>query len=149
LARAAPGKAAAFEGNRRRFLAVLAERLASWQGRLAPYAGTAVVTYHNGWPYFARRFRFNVVAVIEPKEGIAPSPVQLARIAALMRETGARAVIAEPHTPREAADAAARGGARVALLAGSVGDLPDAGDYLALFEADVSALQRALAPGGS
>lgn len=149
LARVAPDEAAAFAENRKRFLAVLAERLASWQDRLAPYAGAAVVAYHNGWPYFARRFRLNIVAVIEPKEGIAPSPARLAHIAATMREAGARVVIVEPQEPREAADAVAgRAGAHVAVLAGSVGDLPGTGDYLALFDTDVGALLRGLEAGG-
>jgi len=149
LARIAPDRAAVFAENRQRFLAALAERLASWQERLAPYAGAAVVTFHNGWPYFARRFRLNIVAVVEPKEGIAPSPARLARIGATMREAGARIVIVEPHEPREAADAlAARTGAQVVVLAGSVGDLPRTGDYLALFDADVGALAHALAPVG-
>ena len=149
LARVAPEEIAAFAENRRRFLATLAERLASWQARLAPYAGAAVVTYHNGWPYFARRFRLDVVAVVEPKEGIAPSPARLAHVAATMREAGARVVLTEPTEPREPADAvAARAGAHVAVLAGSVGELPGADDYLGLFETDVDALLRALTPPG-
>lgn len=148
LARVAPDRAALFAENRRRFLARLSERLAAWQGRFAPYAGAPVAAYHNGWPYFARRFRLNVVAVVEPKEGVPPSPVQLARVAAAMRDAGARAVILEPQEPREPADAlAGRTGARVAVLAGSVGGLPGTENYLALFDRDVDALARALAGG--
>ena len=145
LAHLAPEKAAVFAANRERFLGVLATRLAGWQQQLAPYAGMAVVAYHNGWPYFARRFRLNITAVIEPKEGVPPGPARLARIAATMRDTGAHIVLIEPQTPREPAETlAATTGARVAVLAGSVGGLPGANDYLSLFEADVNALLQAL-----
>ncbi|ACA17218.1 periplasmic solute binding protein [Methylobacterium sp. 4-46] len=149
LARVAPGRAALVAENRGRFLAGLARRLASWQARLAPYAGAPVVAYHNDWPYFARRFRLNVVAVVEPKEGIAPSPAQLARVAGLMREQGVRVVLAKPNAPRGPAEAvAARTGARVVVLAGSVGELSGTGDYLGLFEVDVDVLHDAFEAGG-
>src|SRR6185312_13506542 len=50
----------------------------------------SVVAYHNAWPYLARRFRLDIVAAIEPKEGVAPSATRLARLAAAMRDSGAR-----------------------------------------------------------
>jgi ABC-type Zn uptake system ZnuABC Zn-binding protein ZnuA len=150
LSSVAPDAAPRFAENRQRFLAILAERLAQWQQRLAPYQGVAVAAYHNAWPYFARRFRLNIVAVVEPKEGVAPSPTQLAHIAALMREARARAVLVEPTQPREPAEAIARlSGAQVVVLPSSVGGVAEAGDYLALFEVEIAALLRALAAGGS
>jgi zinc/manganese transport system substrate-binding protein/zinc transport system substrate-binding protein/manganese/iron transport system substrate-binding protein len=67
-----------------------------------------------------------------------------------MRATGARAVLVEPTTPRAAAETlAARTGVRVAVVAASVGALPEVPDYLALFEHDVGVLATALAGGGS
>ena len=62
--------------GRERFLAELRTRQRRWSDVLAPYAGAAFIAYHNSWPYFARRFRLNVIGFIEPKEGIAPSPAQ-------------------------------------------------------------------------
>jgi ABC-type Zn uptake system ZnuABC Zn-binding protein ZnuA len=150
LARVDPDHAARFAENRRRFLAALAERIAVWEARLAPYAGAGVVTYHNGWPYFARRFRLNIVAVIEPKEGVPPSPVRLARIAGAMRQANAKTILIEPQEPREAAEAiASRSGGDVAVLAGSVGGLPGAEDYISLFDTDTAALLRALQRQGA
>jgi ABC-type Zn uptake system ZnuABC Zn-binding protein ZnuA len=150
LARVDPDHEARFAENRRRFLAALAQRIAIWEARLAPYAGAGVVAYHNGWPYFARRFRLNIVAVIEPKEGVPPSPVRLARIAGAMRQADAKAILIEPQEPREAAEAiASRSGAAMAVLAGSVGGLPGAEDYLSLFETDTAALLRALQRHGA
>jgi ABC-type Zn uptake system ZnuABC Zn-binding protein ZnuA len=150
IARVAPEEGSRVAANRERFLAALAERLALWRARLARHEGAAVVAYHNAWPYLARRFRLNIIAVIEPKEGIAPTPARLLRIAATMREAQARAILVEPTTPGEAvATLASRTGARVAVLAASVGGLPAAGDYLALFDHDIAVLAAALEGGPS
>jgi len=144
LARLDPAHAAAYEANRAAFLARLAQKLADWEARLAPLAGTALVAYHNSWPYFARRFRLDFVDFIEVKPGVPPSPAHLAGIVRTMRERGIRLVVREPAEPeRDAAFVAGRAGASVLVLAGSVGALPQATDYLALFDADVDALARA------
>jgi ABC-type Zn uptake system ZnuABC Zn-binding protein ZnuA len=149
LSQAAPDQAAEFAVNRQHFLAVLAARIAGWEAQLAPYAGTAVVAYHNSWPYFARRFRLRIVAIIEPKEGVPPSPVQLARIAGEMRATNAKVVLLEPQEPREPAESvASRSGAQVALVAGSIGGLPGVDDYLSVFETDVAAILQCLNRNG-
>src|SRR5262249_57289694 len=54
------------------FLARLQARRTQWEQLLAPYRGARLVAYHNTWPYFARRFRLNIVDVIETKEGVSP-----------------------------------------------------------------------------
>ena len=41
---------------------------------LAPFAGARLIAYHNSWPYFARRFRLDVIAFIEPKAGRCAEP---------------------------------------------------------------------------
>jgi ABC-type Zn uptake system ZnuABC Zn-binding protein ZnuA len=132
-----------------RFVADLRARLDAWTARLAPYRGAPLVAYHNGWPYFARRFRLDIVEVIEPKEGVPPSPGRLATLAASMREHGVRVIVQEAAAPDAASRAlAARTGARVVTLAGSVGAIPGTGDYLALFDRDVALLAAALGEGG-
>jgi hypothetical protein len=64
-----------------------------------------------------------------------------------MRSRGAHLVIREPYDPeRDVAFVAGKAGATVATLAASVGALPAASDYLALFDADVEALKTAAEP---
>src|SRR5204862_5213344 len=55
LVRLQPNDRAAFEENRRRFLARLDERLADWQRRMALYKGRRAVVVHDTWPSLARR----------------------------------------------------------------------------------------------
>ena len=58
-----------------------------------------------------------------------------------MREQGVRIIVREPHeSQRNAEFLREKTGAGVAVLAGSVGALPAARDYLALFDADIEAL---------
>ena len=145
LVRLVPERREAIEAAHARFAADLDARLLLWTARLEPHRGAALVAYHNSWPYFARRFRLNIVGVMEPKEGVPPGPARLAALAAAMRTHGVRAILHEPFAPDGAARAlAARTGARVVSLAPSVGGAPGADGFLTLFDRNVEALAAAL-----
>jgi len=145
LARVDPGHAAQYARNRGRFLAELRQRLGAWEQRLAPYRGAAVITYHSTWPYFARRFRLNIVGFIEPRPGVPPSPSHLAALLRTAHERRVAVILRGPGEPVDAPELlAARTGARIVLLAPAVGSLPSAPDYLSLFEYDVGLLRQAL-----
>jgi ABC-type Zn uptake system ZnuABC Zn-binding protein ZnuA len=145
LVRIAPGQRERILANRERFLSELEMRRQRWGEILAPLAGAKLIAYHNSWPYFARRFRLDVTAFIEPKAGVAPSPAHLAQLISEGRRTQVRAVLHEPHEP----DTASRFVAQklsipVVRLAISVGSLPGTDDYLALFDYNIGALAKAL-----
>lgn len=141
-----PAERAVFEANRARFLADLEVRLRRWQARLAPFRGTRVVAVHDTWPYFAERFGLRIVATVEEKPGVPPSPAYLAALIERMRQAEVRVVLAEPGASaallRRLAGATQ---ARVVTLAPSVGSDPEATDYPTLFEVNVERLARALA----
>jgi ABC-type Zn uptake system ZnuABC Zn-binding protein ZnuA len=142
LARIDPDHAADYEARRTAFVARLHEKLGTWQAALAPLKGMPIVAYHNSWPYFARRFRLDLVDFIESKPGVPPSAAHLAGLIQTMRSRGAHVIIREPYDPeRDVAFIAGKAGATIATLATSVGALPAASDYLALFDANVEALK--------
>jgi ABC-type Zn uptake system ZnuABC Zn-binding protein ZnuA len=146
LARLDPANTKEYEANRLSFLDRLDEKLKEWESKLAPLQSRPIVAYHNQWAYFARRFRLNFVGFIEPKPGVPPSPAHLASLIRSMGERDVRIVVRQPHEPeKNAGFLAQRTGARVVMLAGSVGALPAATDYLSLFDANVSALLSAQA----
>ena len=131
--------------NRERFLAELRTRLQKWSEALAPYAGTKFIAYHNSWPYFARRFRLDVIGFIEPKEGVAPSPAHLAGLIFLAGTSQVKAILHEPYEPTEASRFVAQKlGVPMLRLAISVGSMPDTRDYLALFDYNVATIANAL-----
>src|SRR3954453_14439474 len=144
LARIDPENAVRYEANREAFLARLRAKLAEWEIKLAPLRAMPMVAFHNSWPYFARRFRLDFVGFIETKPGGPPSPAHLAGIIRTMQARGARMVVREPQEPeRDVVFVARKAGASTVTLAASVGALPNAGDYIALFDANVAALTAA------
>lgn len=146
LARIDPANAKTYEANRQAFLTRLNAKLTEWESKLGVLKAMPIVAYHNRWPYFARRFRLDVIGFIETKPGVPPSPSHLAEIVRDMRARGARIVLREPHEPeRDVAFVASRAGAQVVTLAASVGALPGADDYISLFDVNVAALTKAAA----
>jgi len=121
--RVAPEAAAKIIANRDSFLARLKADLVEWEQLLAPHRAARLIAYHNTWPYFAR----------------------LAKLAAMIREQKVRVIVHEPFEPEEASQLLARRtGAVVVKLAPSVGSVPAATDFRALFDYNVATLARAL-----
>jgi len=145
LFRVAPAERNRIFANREHFLAELAARRQRWSAMLAPFAGVKLIAYHNSWPYFARRFRLDVIDFIEPKPGVAPSPAHVAHLIGEGREAKVRAIVHEPYEPEDASRLLAQKlGVPFVRLATSVGSLPQTRDYLALLEFNVATLARAL-----
>jgi ABC-type Zn uptake system ZnuABC Zn-binding protein ZnuA len=146
LARVDPANAASYQANRSDFVVRLEAKLKEWEAKLAPLRAAPIVAYHNSWPYFTRRFRLNLMGFIEIKPGVAPSASHLARLIQAMRANDIRIVVREPREPeRDAAFVASRAGASLVTLGASVGALPQAGDYISLFDANIDALTAAAA----
>ena len=137
LVRLDPANAKKYEANRIAFLAKLDAKLAQWINELRDVG--PIVAYHDTWPYFARRFRLRFIGIIETRPGVPPSPSHLASLARLKPAL----IVREPHEPKRDVDfLAARTGARVVILASTVGAVPEARDYLSLIEYNVRALSR-------
>jgi len=149
LVRIAPAQRDRIIANRERFLSRLEARRALWSRTLAPFAGTRLIAYHNSWPYFARRFRLDVIAFIEPRAGVAPSPAHLAELISTGRKAQVRAVLHEPYEPEDASRFVGQKlGVPLVRLAISVGSLAGTDDYLGLFDYNVATLAQALGARG-
>ena len=145
LAALDPAGAATYRQNLAAFEAKLDAREKVWAERLQSFAGTEVVTFHDSWPNFARRFGLQIVGHVEPKAGIPPSPTHTLEIVNLIRERKVPLILVEPYfdskTPKAIGE---QTGAKVVTLYPSVGGLPEIRDYLGLFDFNVEALARAL-----
>jgi len=145
LVRIAPAQREQILANRAGFLSRLETARARWSETLAPFAGTKLIAYHNSWPYFARRFRLDVIAFIEPKAGVAPSPAHLAQLISAGGKANVRAIVHEPYEPDDASRLVARKlSVPMVRLAITVGSIEGTNDYLALFDYNVAALAKAL-----
>jgi zinc/manganese transport system substrate-binding protein len=140
-----PGGADEFRNNLARFEASLTEGEKRWDAMLSPFAGTELVTYHNSWPNFLKRFRLVAAGYVEPKPGIPPSPAHIVYLINLMRQKKVRVILMEPYfderTPNSIAQ---KTGAKVLTFIPSVGGVPAARDYISLFDYDVKLLAEAL-----
>jgi len=145
LARAAPAHRAAFERQREAFLGRLEEAMARWTTTLAPFNGAKVVQYHPDFVYLLTRFGLVNAGTIEDRPGIPPTPAHLARLIQAMKDQQVRLVVVEPWSDVKLAERIARdAGARVRVLAPTVGALKEADGYLAMLEHNVRALAEGL-----
>jgi ABC-type Zn uptake system ZnuABC Zn-binding protein ZnuA len=145
LARVAPEHAATFEARRREFLRDLETAMARWQQTLAPFRGTPVVTYHESFNYFLRRFDLTSAGTIENRPGIPPSPGHLVATIQTIQQQRIKVVVAEPFADQRIARRVARdGGARLLVLPSAVDGMRGVDTYLGLFDHNVKELANAL-----
>jgi zinc/manganese transport system substrate-binding protein len=127
------------------FEAKLAEKTKEWDAKMAPYASTKIVTFHDSWPNFAKRFKLVISGHVEPKPGIPPSPSHTLEIINLIRTEKIPIIIVEPYfdtkTPKSIAS---QTGALVVTFYPSVGGVPEIKDYFGLFDHDIDAFVGAM-----
>jgi zinc/manganese transport system substrate-binding protein len=101
------GNTASYAANLKAFNARLDAKQAEWRQLLAPYRGRPIVTYHNYWIYFGRRFEFPMDVYLEPKPGIPPTPAHLAEVITKMKADNLKLVVVQPYQNRKTAETVA------------------------------------------
>jgi zinc/manganese transport system substrate-binding protein len=136
-----PANAAVYDRNERAFEERLNAAEKSWQADLASIRGRPVVAWHTSWHYFAGYTKMNIVAYMEPKPGVPPSPSHLYSVIQTVKRTGAKAIVMEPFYDRKVADLVAKQtGIKVLMLPPSVGGAKGIDDYIQLMKYDISQL---------
>jgi zinc/manganese transport system substrate-binding protein len=139
LAALDPAGAEAYRTNLAAFEKRLDEKEKEWDSLMAPYAGTEIVTYHNSWPNFAKRFQLRVVGFVEPKPGVPPGAAHIAELIDMMKSRRVPILMIEPYfDPRLPKSIAEKSGAAFLILYPSVGGIPDIKDYFSLFDRDIA-----------
>jgi ABC-type Zn uptake system ZnuABC Zn-binding protein ZnuA len=120
-----------------------------WLAAMAPYRGLKVVSYHRSFPNFAERFGLDIIGYVEPRPGIPPTPRHTASLIDEMKRQGVKLVLVEPYFDLKTPAAVAReAGATLVVMPPSVGGVPQATDYVALFDYNVRLLLAAVAKAG-
>jgi zinc/manganese transport system substrate-binding protein len=146
LARVRPELADRFRANLDTYVQRVEEGLLTWAARLAPFAGAQVVSFHDSWPYFARRFDFDVVDFLEPKPGVPPTPSHVAALQRRLAGGQVKAILMESYFDDRVPEMLSRAtGVPVVKVPVLVGAAPGVDDQLALFDAITAALAEALA----
>ncbi|HEV8542999.1 MAG TPA: metal ABC transporter substrate-binding protein [Verrucomicrobiae bacterium] len=135
-----------FEKNEQSFNARIDAKLKEWDQKLAPYKGQHIASYHNSWPYFAKRFGFVLDLFLEPRPGIPPTPAHLAEVIAAMQQEHVKVILCEPFLNRRTAEkVAADTGATVidsSQFPGGIKGVKD--DYISLIDHLVNAVAAAM-----
>ena len=139
----------AYERNEKAFEARVTAAEKTWASDLAEIKGKPVVAWHTSWRYFAEYNGMNIVAFMEPKPGVPPSPSHLVEVINAMKRTGAKVIVMEPFYDRKTADLVARQtNAKVLILPPSVGGVQGISDYVALMKYDMDQLASTLRGAG-
>jgi zinc/manganese transport system substrate-binding protein len=97
LTKADPSHAALFEANTKKFQEGNDKKIAEWKARMAPLKGTAIVTYHSSWVYFAKAYDLRIVGMVEPFPGIPPTAKHLQELVDRIKAEKAKILIQEPY----------------------------------------------------
>lgn len=83
---------------------------------LAPYRGSPFVSYHDAFPYLARRYGLRLVGVVESSAAEEATPRKLSELAAAARKAGARVLFVDGTPTRLARRLASDLGLEIAAL---------------------------------
>jgi zinc/manganese transport system substrate-binding protein len=107
--------------------------------------GKPVIAYHTSWRYFAGYTGVKIVAFMEPKPGVPPSPAHVFQVIKDAKAAGAKVVVQEPFYERKMSDLVAKQlGGKVLVLSTSVGGNKAATDYISLLTQNIQALAAAV-----
>ena len=96
LVRADPAGEELFDRRLADWLAKYRDARARWERQAEAFRGGKVATYHLDFDYLARHYDMPVVATIELRPGVPPTPNHLARVIETMRREKAKAILVAP-----------------------------------------------------
>jgi ABC-type Zn uptake system ZnuABC Zn-binding protein ZnuA len=143
-----PAGADEYRANAERYLAELEALDRELEALLAdiPPAQRKLVTTHNAFAYFARRYGFEIIGAILSSEAREPSPSELIALIRQIRSAGARAIFVEPQfNIRQVAQVVEQTNLRVMPLYSDA--LPPDGSiqgYIAMMRANANNIRAAL-----
>lgn len=131
----APDHEAEFKKNRDTYLEKLDAKIAEWTQKLKPLKGTAFVSYHGHWFYFAERFGLVYYGAIELKPGIDPTTRHIEHLVASMKADHVPIVVREPQFPEKVpALIAEQTGAKLLKLPIMPGGVPKTDTYIEMMD---------------
>ncbi len=141
LARSDPKGESLYRARETAYFARLDSLSAAISAELADLTDRRIITYHDAWPYFARRFGLDIVATIEPIPGQQLSAKELARLVDLIRREQIKVITTEPQLPSVLPDMLTREtGVKVVVL----NPLESENGYTAALGKSANALRDAL-----
>jgi len=140
-----PAHATEYRANQASYLRKLDQLRKDMSDRVARLADRRFISHHPAWPYFARRFGFQIVGTIQPQSGSEPSALQLQSLIAKIKKDRIKVVVSEIQLSQKIPELLAKeAGARVVVLTTLPGGLPHTETYLDMLRYNVLQLANAL-----
>ncbi len=149
LAYVDPADKAYFAANLANFDTRLTAAEKKWTAEMAPYAGDAIIPYHESWDYFARYFKLEIPETIESKPGFVPSPARVEQVIQTCKSHHVKLIITEPYYDVSIAQLISRQtGIPYVNLYIDVDGNPAQKDYISMIDYVVTNIVKALAGHG-
>ena len=140
-----PAHATEYRTNQASYLRKLDQLQRDLSDRITRLADRRFIAHHPAWPYFARRFGFQIVGTIQPQSGSEPSALQLHGLIAKINKERIKVVVSEIQLSQKIPELLAKEtGARVVVLTTLPGGLPHTETYLDMLRYNVLQLANAL-----
>ena len=142
-----PAHATEYRTNQASYLRKLDQLRGDLSERISRVADRRFIAHHPAWPYFARRFGFQIVGTIQPQSGSEPSALHLHGLIAKINNDRIKVVVSEVQLSQRIPDLLAKEtGTRVVVLTTLPGGLPHTDTYLDMLRYNVLQLANALDP---
>ena len=140
-----PAHATEYRANQASYLRKLDQLRGDLSDRIARLADRRFIAHHPAWPYFARRFGFQIVGTIQPQSGSEPSALQLHTLIAKIKNDKIKVVVSEIQLSQKIPELLTKEtGARLVVLTTLPGGLPHTETYLDMLRYNVLQLANAL-----
>ena len=134
-----------YRSNQASYLRKLDQLRGELSDRVKRLADRRFIAHHPAWPYFARRFGFQIVGTIQPQSGSEPSALHLHGLIATMKKDRIKVVVSEIQLSQKIPELLAKEtGARLVVLTTLPGGLPHTETYLDMLRYNVLQLANAL-----
>ena len=141
----APAHAADFRNNQAAYLQQLDRLRKELSDRVKLVSDRRFIAHHPAWPYFARRFGFDIAATIQMQSGAEPSALQLKSLIGKIKKDRIKVIVSEIQLSQKLPDLLAKETkTRVVVLTTLPGGLPGTETYLDMLRYNVLQLVDAL-----
>jgi zinc/manganese transport system substrate-binding protein len=145
FAKADAAHAGEYRANQDQYVHRLGALEAELAEQLEHVTDRRIVVHHPAWPYFARRFGFDIAGEIITQPGAEPSAQHIQALIKKIREGRIRVIVSEPQLNQKLPRILAQeSGARLVVLTAMPGGMPGTGTYLDMLRYNVVQLARAL-----
>jgi zinc transport system substrate-binding protein len=148
LKKADPKHADAYQANADIYIQKLEDLKKEMHNTLDKVPHKDIVTFHEAFPYFAKEFGLNIIAVVEREPGSEPTPNELQAVIQQIKPLSSKVLFTEPQYAPSAAQTISREtGAKIFTLdpvvtGESTADAMDA--YLVTMRKNMATLKEAL-----